>query len=107
MPYAGSDFSPIDPNEILPYFFDFSGMLATGEFPVSATWTTTVAVDSLVYDANAALIVDGPPSITGNITGQTFYNIISGCKYLVTTTIVTNQGNTLITYSHFTGGNPA
>lgn len=100
MPYAGSDFPVATTTEKISYFFDFSPALAAGELVTSATWTTSVAPDSNVFDVNSASVVYGSSSITGNIVGQQFYNLVNGVKYLIVCTANTNQGNILVPYSH-------
>ena len=106
MPYAGFDFDPIDTGESITLSFDFSATLSSGETPSASTWVASVASDSDVLDASASAIVTGSASITGNITTHRIQNVVSGCKYLLTATIVTNMGNTIDTYAHFVGGAP-
>ena len=107
MPYAGSDFPIATAAEKISYFFDFTGSLAAGETVSSATWTAAVAADSETPDSNAANIVFGSASITGNVVGQQFTTLVNGVKYLVVCTANTNQGNILIPYSHFMVDIPA
>lgn len=107
MPYAGSDFPIATTAEKLTYFFDFTGMLASGETVASASWSAAVAIDSTVFDPSAAGIVSGAASITGNVVGQQFTSLVNGVKYLVTCTAITTQGNILICYSHFAVDIPA
>lgn len=101
MPYAGDDFPNADVGEVITYYFDFTGALAQGEAISGAIWAASVAPDSEAYDTSAATIVSGPALISGNIIGQRFSGQVSGVKYLVTASAVTNLANTLITYSHF------
>jgi hypothetical protein len=107
MPYAGQDFPVATTAEKVTYFFDFTGMLASGETILSASVVSAVAVDSEVFDPSSSDIVSGGSSITGNIVGQQFTNLVNGVKYLVTFTATTSQGNILIPYSHFIVDIPA
>jgi hypothetical protein len=106
MAYAGFDFDPIDIGEIVTLSIDFTATLGTGETPVSSTWAASVAFDSYVFDPNASAIVTGSASIAGNVTTQKFQNLVAGCKYLITVSIMTSQGNTIDTYTHVPGNAP-
>jgi hypothetical protein len=106
MPYAGSDFPPADFGEVVSYFFDFTNTLAAGETLVTAVWTAAVANNSPVFDSGAAAIVKGSAWLSGNITGQQFYNMVVNVRYLVTATVTTSNGNTLICYSHISCEKP-
>lgn len=101
MPYVGEDFPNATVGETITYFLDFTDTLASGETLTGASVTTAVAIDSEVNDPSAATVATGPASISGNIIGQKFENMVLGVKYLVTFTGDTSQGNVVISYTHF------
>lgn len=74
------------PGESRLYSMDFSGLLGRGE-----------SLDSVISVTNdqSGLVLDGVPTIVGNLAQQRISGGTLGVTYRVTIRVLTDQGNTL------------
>ncbi len=105
--FVRKDFLPADPEENEPYAFDFSKDLATGETITDATWSCTVAADSVGTDPTPSARLLLLPQNTATVTTQRVAYMVSGVKYVLQAIVTTSDGNTLSDWAHVTCHEPS
>jgi hypothetical protein len=95
--YAGSRFSPSDPDvESEVYTFDFRRDVAAGETLSSATFSIALVAGS---DASPAARLSGAASVSGTKASQRIAGLKSGATYRLQCVATTSLGNTVSLYS--------
>jgi hypothetical protein len=98
---ATTDFSPIDPDEILDLAIDFACYLSTSETVDSiVSWTCTVASSSPVPDPDPASRLSGTPAISGTLVIQTVEGCLNGAVYVMEAIVNTNLQERLSIWSY-------
>jgi hypothetical protein len=86
-------FSPKDPRETFPVSIDFTNLLGVGETVSSVVFSVQVVN---AVDPNAAAMISGAGTVSGNVCSQTITGGINGVTYLISALATTSLNNKLI-----------
>lgn len=102
--YIGRDFNfPADSTESYILGIDFVNDLPQGDSISGSTISCAVAPDSPENDASAPSRLTAGPFVNGTVVSGRFAGLQNNVKYILTFTVTTTQGNTLVDYTHMFG----
>lgn len=93
-------FSAADQSEVDLYTLDFVNDLIPGDAIDTAAWACTVAVGT---DPDASSYLLGTPTIFGTKVTQKAGGFLPGIKYVMTATVATRQGLSLVLWAYLLG----
>lgn len=106
MSYAGTFEPPVSPGAVGPQTLDFSDALKTFD-AVNRIVSTQMIVSpkSKVADPNVGGLINGAPSLIGNMVAQVCgqaapSGYVAGALYILIATVVSNQGEVLVGWGH-------
>ena len=87
-------FSPKAPGDSRIFSMDFTKRLGSGETITGVTWASQVQNGS---DPSPSAMISGSPDLTGApLVKQRLIGGVAGTIYIITATVTTNLGNTLV-----------
>lgn len=106
MPYAGTFDPPVSPGDIRYFRLDFAdGLQAYDAVKTIISTSVTVSPKSKAADPNATSLINGVPVIMGNEVVQQCglaapSGFVAGALYIMSATVLTNQGEVLVGWGH-------